>query len=242
MNLAENLGEAIAEAKAAPLQSFVVIRLTFAEVVAQILPLTQWARDTAKELGRRVEAGGWRFDGRRAFRQVYDSARGRAPDRETGPVEQILRGSLFDMARVLTLIAAIQIAVAEQRNFDKIEDLAPFEDAIAARIEEWAAILAAFCSQPALVWRVAANRPLEMATAYSRATIKADAAYRLFDVKCEKVTWAVLDSGIDSAHPAFRVDPGDATSPSRVEGAYDLAFCAPCSTSPIGAARARTRR
>jgi serine protease AprX len=34
-------------------------------------------------------------------------------------------------------------------------------------------------------------------------TIKADAAKRVFDVSCRGTTWAVIDSGISTTHPAF---------------------------------------
>jgi subtilisin family serine protease len=40
--------------------------------------------------------------------------------------------------------------------------------------------------------------------------VKADAAVRLFDLDCHELRWAVIDSGIDARHPAFRKrDPKD---------------------------------
>ena len=47
------------------------------------------------------------------------------------------------------------------------------------------------------------NRRVHLAVAKSALTVKADAARRLFDISCKDITWAILDSGIDSAHPAF---------------------------------------
>ena len=38
----------------------------------------------------------------------------------------------------------------------------------------------------------------------SRLTVKADAAARLFDAKTAGIRWAVLDTGIDARHPAFK--------------------------------------
>ena len=35
--------------------------------------------------------------------------------------------------------------------------------------------------------------------------VKADAARRLFEINCSNLTWAVMDSGIDAGHPAFRM-------------------------------------
>ena len=40
--------------------------------------------------------------------------------------------------------------------------------------------------------------------ARSTLAIKADAARRLFDISCKHLAWAVIDSGIDAEHPAFR--------------------------------------
>jgi len=54
------------------------------------------------------------------------------------------------------------------------------------------------------IWRVTKNRPVELAVAKSALTVKADAARRLFDISCRGITWAIIDSGIDGTHPAFR--------------------------------------
>ena len=55
-----------------------------------------------------------------------------------------------------------------------------------------------------MIWRVSINRPVELAVRKSRLTVKADAAKSLFDISCKNITWAVIDSGIDAKHPAFR--------------------------------------
>lgn len=77
-----------------------------------------------------------------------------------------------------------------------------------------------------LIQRVFLNRSAVLAEVEALATIKADAATRLFDVSCNTITWAVIDSGIDRAHPAFK-DHGarqQSGSPprSRVRATYDL--------------------
>jgi hypothetical protein len=50
------------------------------------------------------------------------------------------------------------------------------------------------------------------------------AAYRLFDVKCETITWAVIDSGVDRDHRGFLCDPLNPKSGSRVVKTYDLSI------------------
>ncbi len=55
----------------------------------------------------------------------------------------------------------------------------------------------------AMIFNISANRRAESAVAMSVVTTKADAAYRMFDLDCSRIGWAVIDSGIDSGHPAF---------------------------------------
>jgi subtilisin family serine protease len=63
-------------------------------------------------------------------------------------------------------------------------------------------------AQP-MLWRVDRNRPALAAIARSILAVKADAAVRLFDLNCRQLRWAVIDSGIDATHPAFRKRTGD---------------------------------
>lgn len=54
------------------------------------------------------------------------------------------------------------------------------------------------------IFQVTTNRKAELALWDSVPAIKADAARSLFSISCEKLGWAVIDSGIDHRHPAFR--------------------------------------
>ena len=55
-----------------------------------------------------------------------------------------------------------------------------------------------------LVWSVSLNRNAVASIWRSSMAVKADAARRLFEVSCEGLSWAIIDSGIDATHPAFR--------------------------------------
>lgn len=77
---------------------------------------------------------------------------------------------------------------------------------------------------PRLIQRVFLDREAMLADFDAIATIKADAASKLFDVSCTSITWAVIDSGIDASHPAF-LDRGGGDVPefqSRVRAIYDF--------------------
>jgi subtilase family protein len=67
------------------------------------------------------------------------------------------------------------------------------------------------------------NRWAEPAVSETRRTIKADAAEKVFDVDCSKITWAVVDTGIDASHPMFaNRNAGDGDPPTRVVATYDI--------------------
>ena len=58
------------------------------------------------------------------------------------------------------------------------------------------------------VGRVTLNRKVRASVTRSGAAVKADATRALFDVRCDEVRWAVLDTGIDARHVWFRhLDP-----------------------------------
>jgi hypothetical protein len=69
-----------------------------------------------------------------------------------------------------------------------------------------------------LIFQISLNRRASLALERSIRAVKADAAQQLFKVKCDRIGWAVVDSGIDTAHVAFRGDNRE----SRVEAVYDF--------------------
>lgn len=83
------------------------------------------------------------------------------------------------------------------------------------------------------LWAVSINREARTALSRSRLAVKADAAERVFAIGCKGLRWAIVDTGIDATHPAFRRrsqedgallplpgdHPGDS---SRVVATYDF--------------------
>lgn len=55
-----------------------------------------------------------------------------------------------------------------------------------------------------LLHLVTRNRKAGLSIVYSVQAVKADAARRVFDASCANLGWAIIDSGIDATHPAFR--------------------------------------
>jgi subtilisin family serine protease len=56
-----------------------------------------------------------------------------------------------------------------------------------------------------LVYSLSMNRESKISLYHSTKTLKAEAAHRVFDIRCNKLGWAVLDSGVDATHKAFSV-------------------------------------
>jgi serine protease AprX len=81
---------------------------------------------------------------------------------------------------------------------------------------------------PYLIQRVFLDREASLADLNAIRTIKADAANRVFNVSCKDISWGIIDSGIDSTHPAFTDHGVRDTSPlpvvgrSRVRATYDF--------------------
>ena len=71
-----------------------------------------------------------------------------------------------------------------------------------------------------LVYQVSLNRHAELAIERSVPSVKADAATRLFQVKCDNIAWAVVDAGIQGDHPSFRDDKGN----TRVVKSFDFSY------------------
>jgi serine protease AprX len=66
------------------------------------------------------------------------------------------------------------------------------------------------------IFQISLNRHALPALDKSVPAVKADAARTLFDIKCDRIVWAVLDSGIDSSHKAFN------TPKPRVRKTFDF--------------------
>lgn len=132
------------------------------------------------------------------------------------------------LERVLGLVASA--------NDDTPLDLAPANDKARASLEallakRGRALLSTARSpergQGAVLWSVNRNRTARTQLWRSAPAVKADAATRLFNIRCADLTFAVLDSGIDARHPAFAIRDGKpasrgALANSRVTATYDF--------------------
>jgi serine protease AprX len=182
-------------------RSNVVVRLYFDELIRVVLPLSPWlARLTGRydllSLLHQVAA-------RDDFKEMFRSS----AHPETVPPELIW---------MIRLIGSMEVALEEKPAEEAWDDLNEKmrlswwqriqenpKRMVEAVISLMTGLQGAQPEKP-LLWSVSRNRKVFLSVSRSVPAIKADAASRLFNISCKDLTWAVIDSGIDATHQAFR--------------------------------------
>ena len=212
----------------APLEGAVAVRLSFDDFVNEVLPRTGFDLRSAFEdlltlllANRRAQAAS-QLTGRDLF-TFLDAGRGRlSPDLRVALLVAILlvARELDGEPDVVDIFTRTDPAFLVRLGSVPL----PFQDYLTtARLGTAGSPVNSrlnFSEREPLIWRVALNRQV-VPLGVSVATIKADAAQRVFDLDCRDLTWAVIDSGIDGAHPAFR-DHEAGNFATRVDKAFDF--------------------
>ena len=131
---------------------------------------------------------------------------------------------VIEAAPIAAMIGVIRMTLNEPQNFELDDWVASHADLIAEAavrefnqqlIPELAAVTLTSGKDsvqavdtrertaPALIQRVFLDRKGTIAQSDALACVKADASTRLFDISCNKIAWAIIDSGIAAQHPAF---------------------------------------
>ncbi len=223
-------------AQVAYLQGIVAAKLFFEEVLRILVPMTLWWDD--KKMCEKLE-GEYPLDPIRKYLEgMLDtfsrpSSETLRPPGYTDPIERYLALAGFILwagqqkpSRTPSETASVLTAI--RQDTDKIvAGLRTRLDEIRGDWKQgWATEFFPAsdrtCRPPevsgcTIIFSVSLNRRALPAVAKSVPAVKADAARTLFSVRCDKITWAVLDSGIDGAHPAFQ-----SGGPSRVKKTFDF--------------------
>lgn len=145
----------------------------------------------------------------------------------------------------LTLIGRIELgrSVQDERAPTLVDSLDLWREELRAGAKLLKGIAPPQDGVPPL-WAVNINRMAHTALNKSRLTVKADAAERVFTVKSDGLRWAIIDTGIDATHPAFRRRAPDDSLPdapakerasaSRVVATYDFTRLRPLVSGRIG--------
>ncbi|MFZ5721088.1 MAG: S8 family serine peptidase [Pseudomonadota bacterium] len=202
-----------------PLEGFVAIRADKPVFLHYLVPMTALDLHAGfSQLHNLVEA--WANDPAR-----HD---GRPPPAASGvmTVGRLLafaaaNRSLLSPELRLTLLHVLLAAPDPDGEADTfaVRSLAELADVLAADETRAPAPDAIDC-RDRLIWQIARNRPVDL-TGSSIETVKADAVRRLFQTSADHLVWAVIDSGIDGSHPAFR-DHKAGGFRTRIVKAYDF--------------------
>jgi serine protease AprX len=231
-------------------QSNVAVKLKFAELVRDILPMSRWWQKSVCADDRDGSGpGAGPAKGKAARRPKGPpgtGAKGEAkpdalarlskglgihglvealfdPDKKVGAVgandtgKPVIKPEVLWMVRVIGTIALVnQRGESAAAEFLKIPEQKDGEEgkrrrALITEIVKVAAELLegveADKTDGPFVYTVSKNREAESSIYKSSVAVKADAVARLFNVDSSHLTWAVIDSGIDAEHYAFRKRP-----------------------------------
>lgn len=210
------------ESQVAYLQGLVVARLFFEELMHVIVPMTQWWND--RKIQQALKGSGKHDDLKNKLQIVIDWAKAQTEEDQAEAAEKFAQFSALD--RYVVLAATILWAATENQakgsSFSAADALEKVDspDPIVKRFNEtFKTILkTGKANGEPQIWQVSLNRKASPALDRSVPSVKGDAARTLFRVRCDKITWAVLDSGIDGTHPAFKGKDGN----SRVIKAFDF--------------------
>jgi subtilisin family serine protease len=247
-------GPAVDGARIVAIQATAAARLTFPQLIRGALPMTRWwseylcARvvpvdgapsavpcDPAVLFAHHPAAS----DLEQVLIEALDQDR---PSARTGGPIYLLREDLHWLVRVAGGLAHLYTIAPDGHPTDKqwqrwIKDCDRGAIVVAALRALLRDVAPGPSEQP--LWAVHVNREAEAAVRKSTPTIKADAARQVFDVTGRDIRWAVVDSGIDATHMAFRrrkagkphklpgepargKKPEDWTAHSRITRTYDF--------------------
>jgi serine protease AprX len=211
-------------------QSTVAVRLWFDELVRVVLPLSRWwtTRICKVPDGNLL----WELEALDVRRQVATWLTG-PTDRRTQVAPDVLW--CIQVIGIIALAKETQEATQEKlwpppEQADPAERLEYFSRVVDALARLMMGMSAG--DGHALVHLVSLNRRAKTTVWRSTVAVKADAATRLFNLSCNDLSWAVIDSGIDAEHPAFRCRQPDGTAfamafsnghnQTRIIGTYDF--------------------
>jgi serine protease AprX len=213
------------EAQVAYLQGLVAARLFFEEVVRVLVPITQWWKERKVQDALKAYADGERLEKR--IQAVIDWSQAKNEEAQTELAEAFADFTSLDR---YVALAGVILWAARQNNEkgsvdsigEALTNLTGPDPIVEILRESFDRILNDLQHSSAemgpQVWQVSLNRKAMPALDRSVPAVKGDAARTLFNVRCDNIRWAVLDSGIDGRHPVFKDKNGE----SRIIKAFDF--------------------
>jgi serine protease AprX len=195
----------------------VAARLSFDELIRVVLPLSDWWRDAVPSVGPTLDAVARQRASRAALLAELARVAGdpRPPARPAGRGGRSRRAPAPpispDLIWMIRVVGTILLAARENAPIDgdaraRFFALSERHEAI---LDAVAALVRGMHGPDArrrhpVLYSVSLNRKVTLSVARSTLAVKADAARLLFHIESRNIAWAVVDSGIDATHPAFR--------------------------------------
>ena len=216
-------------------QSSVAVRVDFTRLCSVLLPMSDWwgrvgftgKKDARVNLVGAIHSEAHRRSAligrmKQLLARSYPDVEPSTTSEDTAPLA--VSSSFVWLVRVIgTLGLALKLTGSVKQFLEARLDAADI-------VQEFLEIMRRSPDEPPnkpLLWTVSLNRPAKTSVCFSALAVKADAARGLFNLRCDKLAWAVIDTGIDVRHPAFRIrDPDGRPLPgdfsSRVQETYDF--------------------
>lgn len=208
-------------------QSTVAAELTFRELLLGVAPLSAWWRDTMlKKISRTVNG---QLEQETVFNVVVSAEGASLIERElqqtgvdihsqgkpkgsrvnrTDPSSDFpIPGEVLWLVRLIGTMLLADAAPVNEGNDAKtqfIEISRQYHDVTAAVLKFFGDLDVEHLDLTYPLYSVSRNRVATGTISRSVMAVKGDAARRLFNIDCSDIGWAIVDSGVDATHPAFR--------------------------------------
>jgi serine protease AprX len=206
--------------RVAAVQNYVAARLYFDEVIRVLMPMTKWWVDprTLKERDEYLEPEKTKGEaGYKKIDQTVADVRALVKAWAQDSKSAMIRNRRTAFERFVALCALVlmvqrppqetQRKAMAQARWTTVQTRTKAELADTSDDDLRDLVLGLLRlmvpARDPKVWQISRNRPASAAIMKSVPAVKADAARRLFDIDCGAITWAVVDSGIDTHHVAF---------------------------------------
>lgn len=220
-------------------QSDVAASLSFPQVVRVVLPLTGWwASEVQSKIKKNPNAKGSTTDD--VFSQVLKNEKSRFENALEGFRQGNLQSEADLTPDIVWLVQMIgSLAILRRKTKQGSHPRPPAKpypavqvvNAVMDIMQQLVIYQETSSELKPLIHVVNCNRTAATSIDRSTKAIKSDAALRLFEIKCDRIKWAVVDSGIDAKHPAFckasdKNGAGEELGfpPTRVQATYDFSF------------------
>ena len=197
-------------------QNVVVANLWFDELIRAVLPLSKWWRTSIAQIDMKPDERLVQSLDVHEFEKKICYCLGRGQD--PGNIGDDLEYEIVWLSRLAGLLSQISQDETRAKIENANDEAAVLGELLADHkgISHTAAKLLhsiepVYDDDPYPLYSVNLNRKTNASLHQSVPCIKADAASRVFEVKGKDVRWAVIDSGIDATHIAFRRREADGT-------------------------------